>query len=103
MIHIDKKEDFKKEITSGVSLVDFYADWCGPCKMLAPEIEAISKEMEGKAKVLKVNVDEQRELAGEYKVRAIPTLFVIKDNEVVEELVGFQTKDSLTNALKKHI
>ena len=103
MIKIDRKEVFKDEISTGVTLVDFYADWCGPCKMLAPEIEALSVEMEGKAKVVKVNVDEQRELAGEYQVRAIPTLFVIKDGEVKEELVGYQTKDSLTKALERHI
>ena len=103
MIYIDSKEAFEKAIAQGVVLIDFYADWCGPCKMLAPELEALSKEFEGKAKVIKVNVDEQRDLAMEYNISAIPTLYVTKDSSVEEKLVGFQTKASLKEALERHI
>ena len=76
-------------------LVDFWATWCGPCKMIGPIVSEIAEEYEGKVKVGKVNVDEQPELAMQYKVTAIPTLFVFKGGEVAGQIVGFTEKDEI--------
>ena len=80
-------------------LVDFWADWCGPCKMVAPIIEEIAKELKD-AKVGKVNVDEQSELAAEYRIMSIPTLMVFKDGAVVKKAVGAVSKAEILNLLK---
>lgn len=93
MAQIVEEKDFKNEISSGVVLVDFYADWCGPCKMLAPVIDEFSNESD--VKVIKVNVDESQGVAGEYGIMSIPTLIIFKDGEVVNKQVGFATKEQL--------
>ena len=80
-------------------LVDFYADWCGPCKMLAPIIEELATEYEGKWKIGKVNVDESPKTAQEYGVQSIPTLLFVKNGEVVDKLMGFATKDAIKEKL----
>ena len=76
-------------------LLDFYADWCGPCKMVGPIVAEIAEEYEGKGKVGKVNVDEEPQLAMQFKVTAIPTLFVFKNGEVDGQIVGFAQKDEI--------
>lgn len=76
-------------------LVDFWATWCGPCKMVGPIVEEIADEYEGKVKVGKVNVDEQPALAMQYQVTAIPTLFVFKNGEVADKIVGFAPKEDI--------
>jgi thioredoxin 1 len=76
-------------------LVDFYADWCGPCRALQPTLVEIAAEYQGRAKVVKVNVDDNGQLASEYGVRGIPALFVIDNGEVVDEAVGLQSKADL--------
>ena len=76
-------------------LVDFWATWCGPCRMIAPEIEALAEEYDGKVKVGKVNVDEEAELAIEYKVASIPTLILFKNGEIAGKAIGYRTKDEL--------
>lgn len=76
-------------------LIDFYATWCGPCRMLSPVIEEIAKEYEGKIKVFKVDVDEEGELANEFGVTSIPTLVVVKNGEVVEKATGYRPKDAV--------
>jgi len=92
-------ENFDAEIASGVALVDFYADWCGPCKMIAPVLDEIATEMNGIAKVLKVNVDEAQELAQRYGVMSIPNLIVFKDGQNVQQAVGFQPKEALVSMI----
>ncbi len=82
-------------------LVDFWAVWCGPCSMIAPVVDEIAKEMKGKAKVGKVNVDENPGLAGRYGIRAIPTLLVFKNGEVVDQIIGVQPKAAIVAALTK--
>ena len=69
-------------------LVDYWAPWCGPCKMAAPVLEKIAGEFQGRLKVCKINVDEQREVAGKYRIMSIPTMFLFKDGQVVEQIVG---------------
>ena len=80
-------------------LVDFYADWCGPCKMLAPIVEALAPEYEGKVKIGKLNVDTAPNTAQKYGIMSIPTLLFIKNGEVVNKIVGLVSKADLENAL----
>ena len=89
------KDNFEQSISSGVALVDFWAEWCGPCKIQLPIIEEFSSEMEGKAPVGKVNVDEELELAQSFGIQSIPTLILFKDGKPVKKLVGLHSKESL--------
>lgn len=80
-------------------LVDFYADWCGPCKMMIPILEEVSLEINGKAKIVKVNIDENKELAIKYDVMTIPNLIVFKDGGVVSSVAGMQPKPKILQML----
>ena len=84
-------------------LVDFWAEWCGPCKLIGPVVDELSKEYEGKALVGKVNVDEHPNLSAKFGVRSIPTLLVFKDGEVVEKQVGAVQKAVLAGKLDSHL
>ncbi|MGF1677913.1 MAG: thioredoxin [Candidatus Methylacidiphilales bacterium] len=84
---------------SGTVLVDFWAEWCGPCKMIAPLLEQIAEEHAGKVIIGKVDVDAQGELAGRYNIRAIPTMIVFKNGEKKEEIVGMTSKSNLVEKL----
>lgn len=95
--------NFKEEVESGVTLVDFWAEWCGPCQMMLPILEELSTKMEWKAKISKVNVDENPALAAQFRVMSIPTLLVMKDGEVVEQLVWVQQADALETTLAKYL
>ncbi len=95
------EENFESTIKKGVALVDFWAPWCGPCKMLSPVIDELASEYEGKAKICKVNTDEQEELSAKFGIRSIPTLLFTKDGEAVHQLVGVQTKVALKEQLNK--
>lgn len=91
------KENFEEEVLKSEKpvLVDFWATWCGPCKMLAPVISEIAEEQKDKIKVGKVNIDEQNELAAKYRITSIPTLILFKNGEPVKETVGFQIKSEI--------
>ncbi len=80
-------------------LVDFWAPWCGPCKMLGPIVEELADDFEGKAKVAKINVDNNQELAAKFSVRGIPTVMVFKNGSSVNSFVGLKSKDDLAEAL----
>jgi thioredoxin 1 len=84
-------------------LVDFWAEWCGPCKMLAPTVEALAREYAGKVKVAKVNVDENIATASRFRIQGIPTLLLFKGGQVREQLVGSQPKSVVEKALAKHL
>jgi len=81
-------ENFEDTIKDGVVLVDFWAPWCGPCRMIAPVIEELAEEYDGKAKIAKVNTDEQPEIAAKYGIRSIPTILFFKNGELVDQMVG---------------
>lgn len=89
------------EKSSTPILLDFFANWCGPCKMISPILEEVAIEKEGVVQVGKVDVDNERELASKFKVMSIPTLVLIKDGEVVQKLVGAQSKQTIINLLEK--
>lgn len=94
--------DFDAEVLNAKEtvLVDFWAPWCGPCRMIGPVIEELASEYEGKAKICKVNVDEAPELARRYKVVSIPCVMVFKDGQDVERLVGARGKEDYEKALE---
>jgi len=86
-----------------LTLVDFWAEWCGPCRMLAPTIEAVAQEFTGKIKVFKMNVDHNPNTPTQFHIRGIPTVILFKDGVVVDQLVGNQPKDVFVQAVQKHI
>jgi len=87
----------------GVAVIDFWAEWCGPCRMITPIIEELSKEYDGKAKIGKVNVDENPEISMKYGIRSIPTILVLKNGEVVDKQVGVTTKKVLTDKIEAQL
>ena len=97
------KENFDQEVLQSEQtvLVDFWASWCGPCRMVSPLIDELANDFQGKAKVGKVNVDEQQELAKKYRVMTIPTVAVFKDGEVVEKKVGAYPKEEFAQMLQR--
>ena len=94
-------QTFSNETGSGLVLIDFWAPWCGPCKMIAPVLEELDTEIGDKVKIVKVDVDENPESAGKYGIMSIPTLLIVKDGEVVDKVVGFQPKEALAERLEQ--
>ena len=88
---------------TGVTLVDFFADWCGPCKMIAPVLEQLAEEYEGKLKIVKINADEEAEVLAKYAVRGLPTMMVFKDGQSVDVTVGAQPYPVIKAMLEKHL
>ncbi|MCA1031978.1 thioredoxin [Bacillus timonensis] len=96
-------QTFNTETSEGLVLADFWAPWCGPCKMIAPVLEELDSEMGDKVKIVKIDVDENQETAGKFGVMSIPTLLVMKNGEVVDKVVGFQPKEALAERLNAHL
>ncbi|MGH9773382.1 MAG: thioredoxin [Candidatus Acidiferrales bacterium] len=84
-------------------MVDFWAEWCGPCRALSPTVEAIAREHEGKLKVVKMNVDENMNYPGKFNIRGIPTLLVFKGGQVAEQIVGAVPKEQIEKVLQRHL
>ncbi len=103
-LHLGVK-NFEGEVlkSSTPVLVDFWAEWCGPCKAIGPIVDQLADELQGKLKVGKVNVDEEADLAGEYNVMSIPTLLVFKNGKPVDQIVGAMPKDRLLAKLTPHL
>ncbi len=95
--------NFDEEIVKAdiPAMVDFWAEWCGPCKMVGPSVEALAKEYDGKVKIAKMNVDENRETPAKFGIRNIPTLILFKDGEVAQTIIGAHPKSHLEEELKK--
>jgi len=92
-------ENFDATVAEGVTMVDFWAPWCGPCRMIAPVIEELAEDFDGKATIAKVNTDEQQELAVKYGIRSIPAILFFKNGEVVDQMVGAASKDAFAEKL----
>ncbi|MBU0906180.1 MAG: thioredoxin [Planococcaceae bacterium] len=95
-------QSFSNEISNGLVLVDFWAPWCGPCKMIAPVLEELDGEMSETVKIVKVDVDENQETASNFGIMSIPTLVLFKDGQPVDKVVGFQPKEALAQLVQKH-
>ncbi len=91
--------NFEDTIKEGVSLVDFWAPWCGPCRMIAPVIEELANDFNGKANICKVNTDEEQDIAVKFGIRSIPTILFFKDGELVDQMIGAASKDAFTQKL----
>ena len=98
-------ETFKEEVLDSdkLTIVDFYADWCGPCRKLSPIMDEIEQELSENVKFTKINTDENIDLAKEYQISGIPTLLVFKNGELVERMVGLMPKDSIITNIEKHL
>jgi thioredoxin 1 len=92
-------ENFDSTVANGVSLVDFWAPWCGPCRMIAPVIDELATDFDGKANICKVNTDEQQDIAVQYGIRSIPTLLFFKDGQMVDQMIGAAGKDALAEKI----
>lgn len=95
-----KESEFINEINEGLVLVDFYADWCGPCKMLSPILEEINDEDEN-VKIIKVNIDDSRFLAKYYQIQSIPTLILLKNGQFLNKMIGFRPKKIIKELIEK--
>ena len=103
MAHVATSESFQDDISDGVVLVDFYADWCGPCQAIAPVIDELSSEYEGKAKVIKLDVDASSDVAQQFWVMSIPTMLVFKNWEFVDKSVWAWSKEDLKALIDAHL
>lgn len=93
-------ENFEELTSKGIVLIDFWATWCGPCRMLGPVLDQVAAEMGDDVVIAKVNIDEEQDLAVKFGVRSIPAMFILKDGEVRESFVGVKDKATLVNSLK---
>lgn len=105
MARVLNSNEFQNEVlnSNDVILVDFSAEWCGPCKMLAPIVEELSNEMQGKAKVFKIDVDKSGDIAQKYGIMSVPTVMIFKDGKAVDKMIGFQPKGALKSKLDHHL
>ena len=103
MVNEVNQNKFLNEIKEGVTVVDFFAQWCGPCKMLSPVLDSIAEEMNNKVNFIKVDVDECDEIADKYEISSIPAIVIFKNGEEQERIVGFNPKDTLVEIINKHI
>ena len=99
IIHLTN-EAFDKAVSNGISMVDFWASWCGPCRMVSPIVDEVAEESDGSYKVGKVNVDEQPELAAQYGVMSIPTLLVVENGKIKTSSVGARPKNAILDMLR---
>lgn len=98
-----RNNEFKSEIEDGIVLVDFYAKWCGPCRMISPLLEQLHEEYNGKVKFVKVDIDVNQEVAQEYGVMSIPNLFIFKDGKIADQMLGFKPKTTLQQWIDIHL
>lgn len=104
-IHVATDGNFEAEVmpASQLTLVDFWAEWCGPCRLLGPTVDQIANEYEGKIKVYKMNVDENPNTPSRFHIRGIPTVIFFKGGQLVDQMVGNQPKDAIVKTIQKHL
>ena len=95
--------NFVEVTKTGVVLVDFWAEWCGPCRRLAPTVDQLATDFDGRAVVGKLNVDDNPNVAGRFQIRGIPTLLLFKDGQIAEQVVGLAGKEDLTKMIERHL
>ncbi len=98
LVYLDDS-NFQKTIAKGVTLVDFYADWCGPCRMIAPIVEELSNEFHGKAIIGKLDIEKAQETTANFQVTSIPTIILFKDGQEIKRIVGLRDKDALKSII----
>lgn len=105
MAKIIKTSEFRSEVEEkqGVVVVDFFATWCGPCKMLAPVFEELGKEIDSKAKFLKVDVDQSLEIAQQFSISTVPTMIIFKDGKAVDKMIGFIPKEQIKAKVESYL
>ena len=105
MSHVTSSTDatFAQDIATGLVLVDFWAEWCGPCKIMLPRLDELSLKVEGKAKIMKVDVDSNNESAMKFNIMSIPTMILFKDGKMVEKVVGTKELPELEAMIAKHV
>ena len=97
------KAEFEQITKEGVVLVDFFATWCGPCKMLSPVLEELAEDVKGKAEIVKVDVDQEGDLAMRFGIMSVPTMIIFKDGEAVKQIMGYQPKQQLLSVLQAYL
>jgi thioredoxin 1 len=104
-VRIATDSNFDAEVlkSANLTMVDFWAEWCGPCRMLTPTIEALASEYQGKVNVFKMNVDENPQVPGKFNIRGIPTVILFKNGQPVDQLVGLQRKEAFAEAISRHL
>jgi thioredoxin 1 len=96
-------DNFDSETSNGLVLVDFWAEWCGPCRRLAPTVDALASDYDGRATVAKMNVDENPNVPSRFAIRGIPTLLLFKDGQVAETIVGLRSKEDIAATIERHL
>ena len=102
VIHLDD-ENFKQNISSGVTLVDFFAEWCGPCKMITPIVARLSQSFAGKAKIAKIDIDKSPIVTTDFEVTSIPTLILFKDGKEIKRIVGLRDEETLKSMIESSL
>jgi len=95
--------NFDEEVKTGVVLIDFWAEWCGPCRRLTPTVEALATEYDGRATVAKMNVDENPNIPGRFMIRGIPTMLIFKNGELADQIVGLAAKEEIAKKLDQQL
>jgi len=105
MAQVISSQEFNNlvEHVEGIAVVDFFATWCGPCKMLAPVFQEVGNELEGKAKFYKIDIDESLDIARQFNVSTVPTIIIFRNGEPVERLVGFMPKENLAAKIREYM
>ena len=105
MAQVINSEEFNNLVqhTEGIAVVDFFATWCGPCKMLAPVFQEVGNELDGKAKFYKIDIDASLDIARQFSVSTVPTVIIFRNGEPIERLVGFMPKENLLSKIREYI
>ncbi|WP_057739451.1 thioredoxin [Limosilactobacillus secaliphilus] len=102
-VNVTTDATFEKDTAQGLSLIDFWATWCGPCKMQSPVVDALSESMAGKVNFYKLDVDQNPDTAKKFRIMSIPTLMIKKDGQVVDQIIGYHSKEQLQQTLEQYL